>query len=307
MAIVREAYIRARDETFTTSRPAHRTTYSNAPRRYASLQQNGLVISGRPTSPVKVPRSVARLLEGREFDVVWRNELGGLTFHVNDGAASRYLKWQPHGTSIDLSSEVPRLGWAANFVTVPEVLDFGQDNEGSWLVTRPIDADNAVSERWKRAPRTAAVAIGEGLRALHDALPVSSCPFQWRATERVRAVRQRLSDDTDHEHAVEPVAATVATSTALRELSDVPTEDLVVCHGDACAPNTLIGPNGRWRAHVDLGRLGVGDRWADLAIAAWSTEWNYGQGFEATVYDAYGVAPDAHKIRYYRLLWDLEV
>lgn len=136
------------------------------------------MIAGRPTSPVEVPRAVVRLLARRATEVVWRNELGGLTFRVEDGAASSFLKWQPHGTSIDLSSEVPRLRWAASFVTVPEVLDFGRDEEGSWLITRALDADNAVSERWQREPRTAAVAIGEGLRALHDALPVSTCPFE---------------------------------------------------------------------------------------------------------------------------------
>jgi hypothetical protein len=53
----------------------------------------------------------------------------------------------------------------------------------------------------------------------------------------------------------------------------------VVCHGDACVPNTLLDRTGRWIGHVDLGTLGVGDRWADLAIATLSTEWNYGPGW----------------------------
>lgn len=264
------------------------------------------MVAGRPTTPVEVPRAIARLLAGRGAEVVWRNELGGLAFLVEEGEGRSFLKWQPHGTSVDLSSEVPRLQWAANFATVPEVLDFGQDDEGAWLVTRAIDAENAASERWRREPRTAAGAIGEGLRALHEALPVSSCPFEWRAGERVRTVQQRMSDEASLKHSLGPAVAPVAATAALRELSDIPTEDLVVCHGDACAPNTLLGSDGRWRAHVDLGRLGVADRWADLAIAAWSTVWNYGEGFESTVYDAYGVAPDAHKIHFYRLLWDLE-
>jgi kanamycin kinase len=90
------------------------------------------------------------------------------------------------------------------------------------------------------------------------------------------------------------------------ELRKSPGEDLVVCHGDACAPNTLLNAEGQWTALVDLGRLGIGDRWSDLAIAAWSTVWNYGPGWEETVYDAYGIEPDEPKIRYYRLLWDLE-
>jgi len=49
----------------------------------------------------------------------------------------------------------------------------------------------------------------------------------------------------------------------------------------------------------------VGDRWADLAVAAWSAVWNYGPEWEMNVYDAYGLEPDEAKIRYYRLLWEL--
>jgi len=79
----------------------------------------------------------------------------------------------------------------------------------------------------------------------------------------------------------------------------------VVCHGDACAPNTLLTVDGHWSGHVDLGLLGTADRWADLAVATWSTEWNYGPGWEQLLLDTYGIAPDPERARYYRLLWDL--
>jgi kanamycin kinase len=47
------------------------------------------------------------------------------------------------------------------------------------------------------------------------------------------------------------------------------------------------------------------DRWADLAVATWSAEWNYGPGWERPPLDAYGIRPDPGRTRYYRLLWDL--
>ena len=47
------------------------------------------------------------------------------------------------------------------------------------------------------------------------------------------------------------------------------------------------------------------DRWADLAVATWSVDWNYGPGFDGVLLDAYGIAPDQERTRYYRLLWDL--
>jgi hypothetical protein len=66
-----------------------------------------------------------------------------------------------------------------------------------------------------------------------------------------------------------------------------------------------IRAHGRWSGHVDLGRLGIADRWADLAIATRSAGWNYGPGWERLLLDAYGVEPDPERTRYYGLLWDL--
>ena len=83
-----------------------------------------------------------------------------------------------------------------------------------------------------------------------------------------------------------------------------PIDRLVVCHADACCPNTLIGDDGRWTAHVDLGLLGLGDRWADIAVASMSTEWNYGPGWEDALIEAYGVEPDRERLSYYRELWN---
>ena len=47
-----------------------------------------------------------------------------------------------------------------------------------------------------------------------------------------------------------------------------PALDLVVCHGDACNPNFLLADDGNFTGYVDLGGLGVADRWADLAVAS---------------------------------------
>ena len=66
-----------------------------------------------------------------------------------------------------------------------------------------------------------------------------------------------------------------------------------------------VDDEGRFEGHVDLGGLGVADRWADLAIATWSTEWNFGREWVGALLDAYGVSADPERTRYYRLLWDL--
>lgn len=79
---------------------------------------------------------------------------------------------------------------------------------------------------------------------------------------------------------------------------------LVVCHGDYCPPNVLL-TDGRVSGYVDLGELGVADRWWDIAIGGWSTGWNFGAEFEDLFYDSYGIEPDRDRIAFYRLLYDL--
>jgi len=35
-----------------------------------------------------------------------------------------------------------------------------------------------------------------------------------------------------------------------------------------------------------------------------STEWNYGRGWDGALLDAYGIAPDAERMAFYRDLWN---
>lgn len=229
-----------------------------------------------PSDAVTVPEPVARLARGA-LTPVWRNALGGLTFREDqDSAPARFIKWTAAGTAdVDVHAEAARLRWArTQGAQVPEVLEYGADSSGSWLVTRALPGKSAVTPRWVTEPHTAARTIGAGLRALHEQLNPAACPFG---------------------------------ETVVRVLPGAPPIDqFVVCHGDACAPNTLLTPHGSFAGHVDLGDLGLGDRWYDLAVAAWSTEWNYGLGYADLVYEGYGVDPDPERIAYYRALWDLE-
>jgi kanamycin kinase len=164
----------------------------------------------------------------------------------------------------------------------------------------------AVAGKWKAAPRTAVTAIGEGLRAMHEALPAATCPFSWTARDRLADARRRAEEDRLDAARWDPVYRRLGVEGALERLAEVPPPDrLVVCHGDSCAPNTLLTDDGHCSGHVDLGALGVADPWADLAIATWSTGWNYGPGWDGVLLDAYGVQPDPDRIEYYRLLWEL--
>ena len=243
-----------------------------------------------PDGVVGLPGPVAGLAAGCAVTPVWRNMLGGTTWRLDPGpgrtdGGTRFLRWSPPGSAPDLDGEVARLRWAAAWTPVPRVLDAGRADDGStWLLTAAMPGRSAVDPTWLARGAEAARAVGRGLRLLHDRLPVQECPFDW---------------DTATRSAGRPAAQAL--------LGDRPPDDRrVVCHGDACAPNTLLADDGSPAGHVDLGALGTGDRWADLAPACWSADHNYGPGHADLVCEGYGVEPDRERLRWYAALWFAE-
>lgn len=179
-----------------------------------------------------VPRLVTHLAAARAVRPVWENELGGLTFEVGADDECCFVKWSPGASGVDLTAEASRMRWASAFVRVPQVIDEGSDAHGSWIITTPLGGESAISDRWRATPGPAVAAVGRGLRALHDALPVQACPFSWSATERVASVHRRAGRlDPNRWH---PVHRHLTVGDALRIVDGpAPADRLVVCHGDA--------------------------------------------------------------------------
>ena len=236
-----------------------------------------------PSAAVEIPAAVRALAGDAELAPVWLNDIGGLTFRTDD---DRFIKWGPHDAEANMRDEAERMRWARRWVAVPEVLDQGQDASHEWLVTAAIPGRSAVDPRWSDDPATAVRAVGAALRTMHDALPVDACPWTWDPEWRVANAAERG----------------VIVPADLR--TPPPVDRLVVCHGDACMPNTLLDDDGRPVAHVDLAALGVADRWADIAVASMSTKWNFGPGWEDALIEAYGVESDRERLEYYRRLWN---
>ena len=242
-------------------------------------------MSGFVADDVEIPEAIQLLTDGDTVRPIWRNGDGGVTYQIGAGDERRFVKWAPADSPIDLSAEAERLRWAVDFVRVPRVLGLGETESGTYLVTAGLPGESTITDHWKAHPDVAVRAAGAGLRAFHDALPVESCRFDWSVEIRLDriATAGNASWQSPHPPSI---------------------DRLVVCHGDACVPNTLIDSHGGYAGHVDLGSLGRADRWADIAVATWSTEWNYGPGWERTFLDAYDVAPDEERISFYRALWD---
>lgn len=205
---------------------------------------------------------VVEIAAGRDVELVWRNDLGGLTF----GCADRFIKWNPRSTGIDLERERVRLEWVASRHPAPRVVDWGENDSAQWLVTAALAGECAVGGGWRARRSEAITAIATGLLVIH-AVSIDDFPQRWASQAWVGRRPESLGPAP-------------------------PIERPVLVHGDACAPNTIISPSGEWVGHVDFGDLAVGDLWADLAVASLSLDWNFGEGHQHELFDAYGVEPD---------------
>ena len=195
---------------------------------------------------------------------VWVNELGGVTFSIGDGSAPPSSSRPGTG---DFVAEASGCAWAGRYIAVPRVLGRRRRLVAHRGPARPIRGrpDTGSPTRGR-----AARAIGAGLRLLHDALPVGDCPFDW------------------------PVRARLARDSRARSADRRPSTGWWSATATPAHRTRLIDDAGRCCGHVDLGDLGVADRWADLAVATMSLVWNYAGGSgRTTCFDAYGIEPDA--------------
>jgi aminoglycoside phosphotransferase len=201
----------------------------------------------------------------------------------------------------DLVGEGARLSWLrAHGIPAAEVLECAP----GLLVTAEVPGISAAEE-WPAASRPRVIdALADLARALHS-LPIADCPFDRRLAV---TVPQALAAEVDLDDLDGERTGWSRDDLAARLIADrPPDEDLVVCHGDLCLPNVVLDPaTGRVTGLVDAGRLGVADRWTDLALATRSLAGDlnpqYGQWAADGFLARYGIAPDPAKNDFYRLL-----
>jgi len=205
-----------------------------------------------------------------------------------------------------LAGETARTRWARAYLPVPEMVDAGTDGAIQWQVTAALSGRPVTDAQLDADPAHLVELLARGLRQFHAA-PVATCPFDFTLETAMAHVRARVAADVidaaedfneDHQH------LSVAAAHGALERLRPDREDLVVCHGDYCPPNILVADD-TVTGFVDLGELGVADRWWDLAVGTWSVTWNFGPGWEDLFLSTYGVEPDPRRRAFYRLLFDL--
>jgi len=220
---------------------------------------------------------------------------------IRDGIPLLFLKSEPADPLSELPGEAERLRWLGlQGVPCPEVAAFTTEGRRHWLLMSALPGRDLASAP-DVAPERLVTLAADALRLLHG-VDIGNCPFDHRAGHRVARARQRLdAGEVDAADLDEPGGDLERLYARLCQTMPQ-AEDLVVTHGDASMPNLMVSAGGTFAGFIDCGRLGVADRWQDLAIASKSIAHNYGDAHVLPFLERYGAPLDAPKRDWYRLL-----
>lgn len=218
-----------------------------------------------------------------------------------------FIKSEPIGLTSELPHEIERIRWLNQFnIPGPTVIDTATENNRHWLLMSAVPGQDLASAA-ELAPGQVINIMATALNKLHQ-VPIEKCPFDHRLQHRIAMAKERVTaglvdeENFDEERIGRSVTDIPVTDILIELLSTIPSsQDLVVTHGDACLPNFMADAE-QFSGFIDCGRLGVCDRFHDLALSARSIKRNLGGEWVTPFFDAYGIEPDEEKIKYYCLL-----
>ncbi|KAF5883504.1 APH(3') family aminoglycoside O-phosphotransferase [Rhizobium sp. PEPV16] len=231
---------------------------------------------------------------GRSAASVFRLEAPGLP--------TLYLKVEEVGPFGELADEAARLRWVkASGLPCPDIIAEDSDGARNRLLISALPGSDLASAS-VLTPLARVELLPAALLDLHR-LPIASCPFDHRLETRIATAKARMQagiiDETDFD---EMRLGSAQVLFADLESGRPGREDLVVTHGDACLPNFIASEDG-FSGYIDCSRLGVADRYQDIALACRSIAHNFGEALVQPFLDRYGMpAADPARLAYYQLL-----
>jgi aminoglycoside phosphotransferase len=221
---------------------------------------------------------------------------------IKPGLPSAFLKYAFDAAGDEIREEYQRLSWLGARASVPRIIAYVSNSEGAFLLTEALPGRNALDAAATN-PAAVVAEMASALRELHS-LPPAICPFNQCLSVRLRQARSRMDaglvDEDDFDQAREELSSQDLYAGLLARMPA--SEHLVVTHGDACPENFIIY-NDRFTGFIDCGRVGLADKYQDLALASRNIESTLGRQYADLFFSRYGeVSPDLSKLDYYRTL-----
>jgi aminoglycoside 3'-phosphotransferase I len=257
----------------------------------------------------RLPPNISAELAGYKWVRNTVGQSGGEVYRLygKAGAPDLFLKYGEGAVADDVSDEMARLRWLGRHAPMPAVAHFVRTHNEAWLLMTAMPGETAFQVMEAHPERRIAIvdAIAEFLRRIHS-IPVGVCPFTSNHEYRMLQARARIDadlvDEEDFDDDREGWTAEQVWNAMQGLLPLAP--DPVVTHGDFSLDNLLIH-DGEVAGCIDAGRVGIADRYQDLAIA-WNCLSEFGASLQERFLVQYGVQDlDRRKLEFHLMLDEL--
>lgn len=262
-------------------------------------------------SDIYLPYELKRIIDGQPYIL---NDIG-----MSDAKVlifeDKVLKIQP--STLETQTEHTMMTWLENKLPVPKCLYHMVEEGTNYLLMSKLKGKMACDEECLKSPKELVSILAEGLKMLWE-INISDCNVKWNLERKLIAAKSAVDNGEVDIENTEPETFGENGFNSPSELLDwlqknQPNEDLVLSHGDFCLPNVFI-KDGKVAGFIDLGRMGIADRWQDIALCYRSLMHNYGGKYSGKAYkdhdpnllfEALEMEPNWQKLRYYILMDEL--
>ena len=217
----------------------------------------------------------------------------------------------------DIDSTIQMMQWLVGKIPVPKVICHESLDGMSYLLMSKVDGKMSCDEYYFEHPHEMTALLAEGLKMLWN-VDISDCPRQRDLDCELEEAEYRVKNNLVDVKRAEPNTFGKNGFQSPAHLLEwlkghKPAYEPVLSHGDFCLPNIFFD-NGKISGFIDLGDMGVGDKWRDIALCWRSLKHNFDGSFGGKVYEDFNpdmifekleMEPDYNKLRYYILLDEL--
>ena len=258
-----------------------------------------------------LPEEIRVLVEDQDYTVDNVGQSGSSILMFSD----KVLKIQPE--TEETRSECAVLKWLEDKIPVPRVLAQVSADGMSYLLMTKMQGKMSCDEELMESPDMVVSALAQGLQRLWE-VDITDCPARWDLDVKLAIAKENVEQGLVDVEDAEPETFGENGFAGPRELlnwllANRPEEEPVLAHGDFCMPNVFI-EEGKPVGYIDCGRMGIADKWQDIALCYRSLKHNYAGVYTGKVYEDFrpellfeklGIEPDWEKIRYYILVDEL--
>ena len=272
--------------------------------------QEALVAIRKKQFQMRQPPEFAKYTAGKDFTLD-RTGLSGSTVAIYEDVV---LKSEL--ISEETENHLAMLRWLEDKVPAPRVLETAVQDDWRWTLMTKISGEMACADSYGADPHRLVRVLADAMKRLW-AVDVSGCPVDQSPKAKLERARAIVEKGQVNMELVDPETfgekgfpSPAALLSWLEE--NAPDFEPVLTHGDFCLPNVFLD-DGKFSGFLDLGRSGVGDKWADIALLWRTLRDNFGGHYGDAVpgfhpdelFEALGIEKDEEKLRYYLLMDEL--